>query len=95
MLTNRVTAEQASLVCNVLRPRVPVRAGAPGGHAGQALAAGHRFRRAGRRVGLRLVGGQQGGLGLDGIPVYNVSDQVYWRELESVQLHQAHQGWQQ
>ena len=59
------------------------------------LASIHRFRRAGRRVVLVLVGEQRGSLGLNGIPVYNVSDQVYWRELEAVQLYQARQGAQQ
>ena len=56
------------------------------------LASLHRFRRAGRRVVLVLVGERQGGFSLGGIPIYQVSDRVYWRELESVQLHQAHQG---
>ena len=59
------------------------------------LAALHRFRRAGRRVVLVLVGERLGGYGLDVIPVYHVSDQVYWRELESVPLRQARQGGQQ
>ncbi|MQF48593.1 DUF58 domain-containing protein [SAR202 cluster bacterium AC-647-N09_OGT_505m] len=59
------------------------------------LASLHRFRMAGRRVVLILVGDRLSGFSLDGIPVYSVSDQVYWRELESVQLHQARQMGQQ
>ena len=58
------------------------------------LASLHRFRRAGRRVVLVLVGERLGDLSLGSIPVYHVSDQVQWRELESVQLDQARQGWQ-
>jgi hypothetical protein len=41
------------------------------------------------------VGDRLSGFSLDGIPVYSVSDQIYWRELESVQLHQARQMVQQ
>ena len=54
-----------------------------------------RFRRAGRRVVLVLVGGQEGGFSLNGLPIYHVSDQVYWREIESLGLHQSRQGGQQ
>jgi len=56
------------------------------------LASLHRFRRAGRQVVLVLVGERRSGVSLDGIPVYYVSDRVGWRELDSVQLDQAHQG---
>ena len=59
------------------------------------LASLHRFSRAGRRVVLVLVGERRGDFTLGSIPVYNVSDRVYWRELESVQLNQARQGRQQ
>ena len=44
---------------------------------------------------LVLVGERRGDFTLGSIPVYNVSDRVYWRELESVQLNQARQGRQQ
>jgi uncharacterized protein (DUF58 family) len=53
-----------------------------------------RFRRAGRRVVLVTVGGQRGGFSPDGLPIYYVSDQVYWRELESVRLLNTAQGGQ-
>ena len=56
------------------------------------LASLHRFRRAGRRVALVLVGKRRGSFSLEGIPVYYVSDQVHWRELDSVQLAQTRQG---
>jgi len=56
------------------------------------LASLHRFRRAGRQVVLVLVGERRSGVSLDGIPVYYVSDRVDWRELDSVQLDQEHQG---
>ena len=59
------------------------------------LASLHRFRRAGRRVVLVLVGERRRSFSLDGIPIYHVSDRVYWRELESVQLDPARQGAQQ
>jgi uncharacterized protein (DUF58 family) len=52
------------------------------------LASLNRFRRAGRRVALILVGGQPSRFNLDGLPMYNVSDQVYWRELSSLRLSQ-------
>lgn len=50
------------------------------------LAALARFRRAGRQAALVLVGPGDQGISLDGLPVYQVSDQVYWRELDSVQV---------
>ncbi|MBI2918365.1 MAG: DUF58 domain-containing protein [Chloroflexi bacterium] len=50
------------------------------------LAALIRLRRAGRRVALIVVGGDGTPAGLDGLPVYRVSDQVYRRELASVRL---------
>ena len=59
------------------------------------LASLHRFRRAGRLVVLVTVGESQGDFSLGRIPVYHVSAQVYWRELESVQLDQARQGGRQ
>ncbi|MDP6101881.1 MAG: DUF58 domain-containing protein [Dehalococcoidia bacterium] len=55
------------------------------------LASLHRFRRAGRRVVLVLVGEQWRGVSLGSIPVYHVSDRVDWRDLESVQLDQVRQ----
>jgi uncharacterized protein (DUF58 family) len=54
-----------------------------------------RFRRAGRRVALILVGERRDGLSLGGIPVYHVSDRVYWRELELVQAQTTGQIGQQ
>lgn len=53
------------------------------------LAAVNRFRRAGRRVALILVGGDATRFSLEGLPVYHVSDQVYWREMESLRLDPA------
>ncbi|MFQ5872292.1 MAG: DUF58 domain-containing protein [Dehalococcoidia bacterium] len=53
------------------------------------LAALVRYKRAGRRVALIQVGEQATRPSLGGLPVYHVSDQVYWQELESVQLGQA------
>lgn len=46
----------------------------------------HRYRRAGRRVALILVGDRASQIQSKGIPVYHVSDKVYWREVESLQL---------
>ena len=46
-------------------------------------------------VVLVTVGESQGDFSLGRIPVYHVSAQVYWRELESVQLDQARQGGRQ
>ena len=46
----------------------------------------HRYRRAGRRVALILIGERAGRIQAKGIPVYHVSDQVYWREVESLRL---------
>lgn len=60
----------------------------------QLLASLLRFRRAGRRVVLVTVGGQPGGSSPGGLPQYHVSDQVYWRELESVRLRDSTQGGQ-
>lgn len=67
------------------------------------LAALSRFRRAGRRVALILVGGQPTQFSLDGLRVYYISDQVYWREIaslsagpagrESNEDHSGHQMW--
>jgi uncharacterized protein (DUF58 family) len=59
--------------------------------SGSLLASLHRFRRAGRRVVLVLVGEQWRGVSLGGIPVYHVSDRADWRDLESVQLDQVRQ----
>ncbi len=56
------------------------------------LATLNRFRRAGRRVALVLVGEQDDGLALNGMPVYHVSGDVYTQQLESVQLRQAEGG---
>jgi uncharacterized protein (DUF58 family) len=56
------------------------------------LATLNRFRRAGRRVALILVGERGDGLSLGGIPVYHVSDRIYWRELELVQADTTRQG---
>lgn len=51
-----------------------------------------RFRRAGRRTALIVVGGQAPMAAMDGMPVYQVSDEVYWRELESLRLRQERNG---
>jgi uncharacterized protein (DUF58 family) len=56
------------------------------------LAALNRFKRAGRRVALILVGDGTPRLNPGGIPVYHVSDRVYWREVESMRLASAEQG---
>jgi len=48
-----------------------------------------RFRRAGRHVALLLVGAEAPQVALDGLPVYHISDQVYWRELASVRMEEA------
>ena len=50
------------------------------------LASLKRFRRAGRRVALVQVGGQESGISSNGIPAYHVSDRVYWREIESMAI---------
>lgn len=54
----------------------------------EALLAGlTRFRRAGRRVVLLVVGAPQAPqVSLDALPVYHISDEVYWRELKAVQV---------
>lgn len=59
---------------------------------GLLLATLDRFRRAGRRVALIVVGTQSEGRSMNGIPVYQVSDQVYWREVSSLQIGQPGQG---
>jgi len=59
---------------------------------GPLLTTLQRFRRAGRRVALISVGQQAARSRTDGLPVYHVSDQVYWRELASLQLDQVGQG---
>ncbi len=51
-----------------------------------SMATLHRYRRAGRRVALILIGERAGRIQPKGIPVYHVSDQVYWREVESLRL---------
>ena len=51
-----------------------------------------RLRRAGRRTALVLVGEQAAGPVPGGLPVYRVSDQAYWREVESVQWRQAQEA---
>ena len=51
-----------------------------------------RFRRAGRRVALILVGERDDGLALNGLPVYHVSSDVYTQQLESVRLARAESG---
>lgn len=56
------------------------------------LASLNRFRRAGRRLALILIGGKARHFRLDGLPTYHVSDQVYWRELESVRVGAVVQG---
>ncbi|MBI4299498.1 MAG: DUF58 domain-containing protein [Chloroflexi bacterium] len=50
------------------------------------LAALARYRRAGRRVALIVVGPDARRYRLTGISTYRVSDDVYWRELASVRL---------
>ena len=50
------------------------------------LTALSRFQRAGRRVALIMVGGETTRFSTNGFPVYHVSDQVSWRDLESLQL---------
>jgi uncharacterized protein (DUF58 family) len=44
-----------------------------------------RMKRAGRRVALVLIGGS-GTPRLDGLPVYRISDDVPWREVEAISL---------
>jgi len=46
----------------------------------------HRLQRAGRRVALVLVGQKAAAMPSNGLLVYHVSDQVYWRELESLRV---------
>ena len=48
-----------------------------------------RFRRAGRHVALLVVGAETPQASLDGLPVYHISDQVYWRELASVRIEET------
>ncbi|MDP3062579.1 MAG: DUF58 domain-containing protein [Chloroflexota bacterium] len=48
----------------------------------------HRLQRAGRRVALVLVGQSAAAVPSNGLLVYHVSDQVYWRELESLRVGQ-------
>ena len=62
---------------------------------GALLTTLRRFQRAGRRVALISVGRQDARSGVDGLPTYHVSDQVYWRELASLQLDQVRQGGRQ
>jgi len=50
------------------------------------LASLARFRRAGRRAVLVLIGEGEGFPGASGLPVFHVSDQVPWREQEVVNL---------
>lgn len=50
------------------------------------LASLRRFRAAGRRMALVIIGERGADVRLEGIPVYRVSDEVYWRELHSVNL---------
>ncbi|MDO8530823.1 MAG: DUF58 domain-containing protein [Dehalococcoidia bacterium] len=50
------------------------------------LASMLRFRRAGRRVALVHVGDETPLPSLDGLTVYHVSDDVYWREMADVHL---------
>lgn len=46
----------------------------------------YRVRRAGRSVALILVGDQRAPIDIAGIPVFNVSDQAYWREVEAIAM---------
>ncbi|MDP3062772.1 MAG: hypothetical protein Q8O40_06125, partial [Chloroflexota bacterium] len=48
----------------------------------------HRLQRTGRRVALILVGQSAAAVPSNGLLVYHVSDQVYWRELESLRVGQ-------
>ena len=48
-----------------------------------------RFRRSGRRVALVAVGKQASLPSANGIAVYHVSDQVYWREMAAVNWNRA------
>lgn len=50
------------------------------------LASLNRLRHAGRRVALILVGEQSARLSVDRMPVYHVSDNVYWREMSSLKI---------
>lgn len=55
------------------------------------LASIHRYRRAGRRVALIVIGGEPPSR--DGaLPTYHVSDEVPWRDLESIRLQDATGG---
>ena len=55
------------------------------------LASIHRYRRAGRRVALIVIGGEPPSR--DGrLPTYHVSDEVPWRDLESIRLQYASGG---
>ena len=56
------------------------------------LATINRFRRAGRRVALILVGERDLDFSLNGLLVYQVSEDVYTRELESVTLRGSENG---
>ena len=50
------------------------------------LSAMHRYRRAGRRVALIVIGGEAPPRNGSSMPVYHVSDEVPWRDLESIRL---------
>lgn len=50
------------------------------------LASIHRYRRAGRRVALIVIGGEAPDRDGSGLSTYHVSDQVPWRELESIRV---------
>jgi uncharacterized protein (DUF58 family) len=56
------------------------------------MASFSRLRRVGRRVVLIVIGEKNTSISMNGLPVYHVSDQVYWRELESVQWDQVREG---
>ena len=56
------------------------------------LATVNRFRRAGRRVALIIVGDREIDFALNGLPVYHVSGDVYTQELESVRLDRSESG---
>ena len=49
----------------------------------------HRYRRAGRRVALVVIGGEAPPQDGTGMPTYHVSDEVPWRDLESIRLQAA------
>lgn len=52
----------------------------------------HRYRRSGRRVALIVIGGERPALDGSRMPTYHVSDEVPWRDLESVRLQAVSGG---